>query len=107
MYYEIMSNPPKSQIKREFIMKNKDKILTIVTRMLEKDAPIAFNNYDIYKEPFMTFAQDVIEKYTLLNEPKVEYIIQDAELIDKHLLLQPKSKSKTIVDIMKKYNDNV
>jgi len=107
MYYEIMSNPPKSQIKREFIMKNKDKILTIVTRMLEKDAPIAFNNYDIYKEPFMTFAQDVIEKYTLLNEPKVEYIIQDAELIDKHLLLQPKTKSRTVVEIMKKYNDNV
>ena len=107
MYYEIMSNPTKTQLKREFIIKNKDKILSIVTQMLEKDAPIAFDNYDIYKESFMTFAQDVIEKHTLLNEPRVEYIIPDPELIDKHLLLQPKSKAKTIVEIMKKYNDNV
>jgi hypothetical protein len=107
MYYEIMSSPPKKQIKREFIIKHKDNILKIVNQMLEKDAPIAFNNYDIYKEPFITFAQDIIEKHTLLNEPKIEYIIQDAVLIDKHLMIQPKAKARTIVEIMKKYNDNV
>jgi hypothetical protein len=102
-----MTKPTKKQIKREFIMKNKEKILIIVNEMLEKDAPILFDNYDIYKESFMTFAQDIIEKYTLLNEPKVEYIIADAELIDKHLLIQPKIKTRTIVEIMKKYNDSV
>ena len=106
MYYEIMSNPTKKQIKREFIMKNKETIATIVNEMLKKDAPIAFDNYDIYKEPFMTFAQDIIEKYTLMNEPKVEYIIPDPELVDKNLMIHPKTK-RTIVEIMKKYNDNV
>ena len=108
MYYEIMTTPPTKQIKREFIMKHKDKIISIVNEMLQKDAPIMFNNYDIYKEPFTVFAQDIIEKYTLLNEPKIEYIIQDAELIDKHLMIQPKmAHKKTIIEIMKKYNDNV
>jgi len=53
----------------------------------------------------MTFAQDIIEKYTLLNEPKIEYIIKDAELIDKQILIKPKTKS--VVEIMKKYNDNI
>jgi hypothetical protein len=105
MYYEIMSKPNKSQIKRDFIMKHKEKILNIVTEMLNKDAPISFNNYDIYKDPFMVFAQDIIEKYTLLNEPKIEYITKDAELIDKQILIKP--KTKTVVEIMKKYNDNV
>jgi hypothetical protein len=105
MYYEIMSKPNKTQIKREFIMKHKEKILNIVTEMLNKDAPIKFNNYDIYNEPFMTFAQDIIEKYTLLNEPKIEYIIKDAEMIDKQILIKPKTKS--VVEIMKKYNDNI
>ena len=106
MYYEIMSRPTKTQIKREFIMKNKEKIIFIVNEMLQKDAPIAFDNYDIYKESFMTFAQDIIEKHTLLNEPRVEYIIPDPQLVDKHILIQPKTK-RTIVEIMKKYNDNV
>jgi hypothetical protein len=106
MYYEIMTNPTKTQMKREFVMKNKEKIISIVNEMLQKDAPIAFNNYDIYKEPFMTFAQDVIEKYTLLNEPRVEYMIPDPVLIDKNLMIHPKTK-RTIVEIMKKYNDNV
>jgi 5'(3')-deoxyribonucleotidase len=54
----------------------------------------------------MTFAQDVIEKYTLLNEPKIEYIIPDPELVDKNLMIQPKTR-RTIVEIMKKYNDNI
>jgi len=106
MYYEIMSKPTKKQIKREFIMKNKEKIISIVNEMLEKDAPIAFDNYDIYKESFMTFAQDIIEKYTLLNEPKIEYMIPDPELVDKNLMIQPKTR-RTIVEIMKKYNDNI
>jgi hypothetical protein len=105
MYYEIMSKPNKSQIKRDFIMKHKEKILNIVTEMLHKDAPISFNNYDIYKESFMTFAQEIVEKHTLLNEPKIEYITKDAELIDKQILIKPKTKS--VVEIMKKYNDNV
>jgi hypothetical protein len=105
MYYEIMSKPNKTQAKREFIMKHKDQILKIVNEMLKKDAPIEFNNYDIYKDSFMTFSQDIIEKYTLLNEPKIEYITKDAELIDKQILLKP--KTKTVVEIMKKYNDNI
>ena len=105
MYYEIMSKPNKTQIKREFIMKHKEQIVKIVTEMLNKDAPVTFNNYEINKEPFMTFAQDIIEKHTLLNEPKIEYIIKDAELIDKQILLKP--KTKTVVEIMKKYNDNI
>jgi len=107
MYYEIMSKPTKKQIKREFVMKHSDIILTIVEEMLKKDAPISFDNYDIYKDSFTAFVQDIIEKYTLLNEPKIEYITQDAEMIDKHLYLQPKTTKKTILEIMKKYNDNV
>jgi len=107
MYYEIMSKPTSKQIKREFIMKHKDKIVDIVNEMVKKDAPICFDNYDIYKESFMTFAQDIIEKYTLLNEPKIEYIIHAPELIDKQILLQPKVRNKTIVEIMKKYNDSI
>ena len=105
MYYEIMSNPPNKQIKRDYVLKHKDKIIKIVDEMLKKDAPIMFNNYDIYKEPFMTFVQDVIEKYILLNEPKIEYIIEDGPLVDKQILIKPKVKS--VIEIMKKYNDNV
>jgi hypothetical protein len=102
-----MSKPTKKQIKREFIIKHKDKIIDIVNEMLKKDAPICYDNYDIYRESFMTFAQDIMEKYTLLNEPKIEYIIHDPQLIDKQIILQPKIKSKTILEIMKKYNDTI
>jgi hypothetical protein len=105
MYYEIMATPPNKQIKREFVIKHKDKIITIVNEMLKKDAPIMFNNYDIYRESFMTFAQEIIEKHTLLNEPKIEYIIPDCQLVDRQILLKP--KVKTVVEIMKKYNDNI
>jgi hypothetical protein len=105
MYYEMMSHPTTKQIKREFVLKHKEQILQIVEDMLKKDAPIAFDHYDIYKDSFTTFAQDIIEKYTLLHEPNVEYITEDCELIDKHILLKP--KTKTIVEIMKKYSDNV
>ena len=106
MYYEMMSKPTQKQIKREFVLKHKEKIIQIVDDMLQKDAPISFNHYDIYKDAFTTFAQDIIEKYTLLHEPKIEYIIDDCELIDKHILLTPKTKT-SIVEIMKKYSDNV
>ena len=101
-----MSKPTQKQIKREFVLKHKEKILQIVNDMLQKDAPIAFNHYDIYKDAFTTFAQDIVEKYTFLHEPKIEYITEDCELIDKHILLKPKSKT-SIVEIMKKYSDNV
>ena len=57
MYYEIMSKPNKSQIKRDFIMKHKEKILNIVTEMLNKDAPICFNNYDSDERKPITIMQ--------------------------------------------------
>ena len=107
MYYEIMYKPSNKHITREYIIKHKEQIIKIVDEMLKKDAPIRFNEYDIYREAFNTFAQDIIEKYTLLNEPKIEYIIHAPELIDKQILLQPKVRSKTIVEIMKKYNDSI
>ena len=105
MYYEIMSKPTSKHVTRNYILTHKEQIMNIVTEMLKNDAPIRFDNYDIYKEPFITFAQDIIEKYIILNEPKVEYVIQGCELIDKHIILKPKLKS--VVEIMKKYNDNV
>jgi hypothetical protein len=105
MYYEIMSKPSNKHITRDYIFKHKEQIIKIVDEMLKKDAPIRFTEYDIYREAFNTFAQDIIEKHTLLNEPRVEYIIPDCELVDKQILIRP--KTKTIVEIMKKYSDTI
>ena len=102
MYYEIMSKPTKKNNKREYIIKHKKEILE---EMMKIDAPTKYVNYTIYKDSFFTFSQEVIEKHNVLNTPKVEYIIDDAELIDKQILFKP--KPKTIIECMKKYNDNI
>ena len=105
MYYEIMSKPIIKKNNREYIIQHKKEILKIVEEMLNSEAPIKYANYGLYKDCFITFAHDIIEKYIVLNSPKIEYIIDEVELFDKHILLKPKTKS--IIECMKKYNDNV
>jgi len=105
MYYELMTKPIIQIKKREYILQYKKEILEIVTDMLQLDAPTNYVNYNIYKECFITFSQDIIEKYKVLNAPTVEYMIDDAELVDKQIFIRP--KSKTIIECMKKYQDNV
>ena len=100
MYYEIMSKPTIKNNKREYIVKHKKEILEIVDEMLKIDAPTKYVNYAMYKDCFFTFSQDIIEKHNVLNTPKIEYIIDDAELIDKHILFKP--KTRTIIECMKK-----
>ena len=100
MYYEIMSKPIIRNNKREYILKHNKEILDVVNEMLKPDAPLQFNNYDIYKECFLNFAQEVVDKYIVLNTPRVEYITDDAQLIDKQILIKPKIKS--VIECMKK-----
>lgn len=100
MYYELMSKPPIKITKREYIIKHKEEIIKIVGEMLQPDAPKKYENYNIYKDCFATFSQEIIEKHLVLNAPHIEYITDDAELIGKNILLRP--KTKTIIECMKK-----
>ena len=106
MYYEIMSKPIIKTNKREYIIQHKEEILKIVEEMLKPDAPTNYTNYSIYKDCFISFSHEILEKYKVLNSPKIEYIIDDGEIMDKHILLQPKTKT-SIIECMKKYNDSI
>jgi len=105
MYYELMSKPIIQIKKREYILQYKKEILEIITEMLKSDAPTNYVNYNIYKDCFITFTQEIVEKYKVLNAPSVEYVIDDVQLVDKQIFIRP--KSKTIIDCMKKYQDNI
>ena len=60
MYYEIVSRSKKNEIKREKILENREEIIRIVQKMLEKDAYLTYEYYDLYKDNFFIFAKNVL-----------------------------------------------
>ena len=100
MFYELMAPGNKNEIKRQKIIENKEEILRIVNKMLDKDAHLNYEYYDLYKDSFYTFSKDVIDKTTILRTPHIVIDIQDVTSIDKTILLKP--KTKTIIELMKK-----
>ena len=100
MYYEIVSKNKKNEMKREQIMENREEIIRIVQKMLEKDSYLTYEYYDLYKDNFFTFAKDVIDKTTILRTPSITVYNDELIGIDKNILIKP--KVKTIIEIMKK-----
>jgi hypothetical protein len=100
MFYELMAPGNKNEIKRQKIIENKEEILRIVNKMLDKDAHLNYEYYDLYKDTFYTFSKDVIDKTTMLRTPNIVVDIQEVQGIDKTIFLKP--KSKTIIELMKK-----
>ena len=100
MFYELMAPGNKNEIKRQKIIENKEEILIIVNKMLDKDAHLNYEYYDLYKDTFYTFSKDVIDKTTMLRTPNIVVDIQEIQGIDKTIFLKP--KSKTIIELMKK-----
>ena len=68
--------------------------------MLEKDAYLTYEYYDLYKDNFFIFAKDVIDKTTILRTPSITVDNTELNGIDKNILIKP--KIKTIIEIMKK-----
>jgi hypothetical protein len=100
MFYELMAPGNKNEIKRQKIIENKEEILRIVNKMLDKDAHLNYEYYDLYKDTFYTFSKDVIDKTTMLRTPNIVFDIQEVSGIDKTIFLKP--KPKTIIELMKK-----
>jgi hypothetical protein len=100
MFYEILTPKNKNEMKRQKIIEHKEEILRIVNKMLDKDAHLNYEYYDLYKDSFYTFSKDVIDKTTILRTPHIVIDIQDVTSIDKTILLKP--KTKTIIELMKK-----
>jgi len=104
MFFEIMTNKSSNEIKRNKIIENKEEIIRIVEKMLDKDAHLNYEYYDLYKDTFYAFSKDVIDKTTILRTPSITFDIQNFEIngIDKTIFIKPKSKSKTIIEMLKK-----
>jgi hypothetical protein len=100
MFYEMLTPKNKNEMKRQKIIEHKEEILRIVNKMLDKDAHLNYEYYDLYKDSFYTFSKDVIDKTTILRTPHIVIDIQDVTSIDKTILLKP--KTKTIIELMKK-----
>jgi hypothetical protein len=100
MYYEIVSKGKNNEMKREQIMENREEVIRIVQKMLEKDSYLTYEYYDLYKDTFFTFAKDVIDKTTILRTPSITVDNYELHGIDKNILIKP--KVKTIIEIMKK-----
>ena len=100
MFFELLSKKHINDIKRNKIIENKEEILKIANYMLDKDAHLNYEYYDLYKDSFYTFSKDVIDKTTLLRTPHIVFDIHDTNNIDKKILLTP--KPKTIIEMFKK-----
>ena len=87
---------------RNKIIENKEEIIKIVQNMLDKDAHLNYEYYDIYKDSFYAFSKDVIDKTTILRTPSITFDIQNMDIngIDKKIFIKP--KSKTIIEMFKK-----
>ena len=97
-----MTNKTTNEIKRNIIIENKEEIIRIVEKMLDKDAHLNYEYYDLYKDSFYAFSKDVIDKTTILRTPHLTFNNQNADLhgIDKKIFIKP--KCKTIIEMFKK-----
>lgn len=102
MFFELLTNKTTTEIKRNKIIENKEEIIRIVEKMLEKDSHLTYEYYDLYKDSFYAFSKDVIDKTTILRTPSITFDIQNIEIngIDKTIFIKP--KSKTIIEMLKK-----
>ena len=100
MYYELLTTKQKNEIKRDKIIDNKEEILRIAQKMLDKDSHLNYEYYDLYKDSFYAFSKDVIDKTTLLRTPNIVFEVSETNNIDKTILLKP--KTKTIIEMLKK-----
>jgi hypothetical protein len=101
MYYELLTTKQKNEIKRDKIIDNKEEILRIAQKMLDKDSHLNYEYYDLYKDTFYAFSKDVIDKTNLLkSQHHVSFDIPESINIDKKIMLRP--KPKTIIEMFKK-----
>ena len=102
MYYELMTKHTISEIKREKILEHREDILRIIDKMLERDSHLTYEYYDLYKDALFTFSKEIIDKLTILRSQTVTFDIPYNEGIDKQLIIKPKTKTRTIIEMMKK-----
>jgi hypothetical protein len=100
MFFELLSKNNNNEIKRHKIIENKEEILRIANKMLDKDAHLNYEYYDLYKDSFYTFSKDVIDKTTILKTPTIVFEISETNNIDKTIFIKP--KPKTIIEMFKK-----
>ena len=100
MFFELLTNKTTNEIKRNTIIENKEEIIRIVERMLDKDAHLNYEYYDLYKDTFYAFSKDVIDKTTILRTPSITFDIGEIHGIDRTIFIKP--KSKTIIEMLKK-----
>ena len=90
MFFELLSKNNNNEIKRHKIIENKEEILRIANKMLDKDAHLNYEYYDLYKDSFYTFSKDVIDKTTILKTPTIVFEISETNNIDKTIFIKPK-----------------
>ena len=102
MFFELLTNKTTNEIKRNKIIEHKEEIIRIVEKMLDKDAHLNYEYYDLYKDAFYSFSKDVIDKTTILRTPHLTFDIQNIEIngMDKKIFIKP--KPKTIIEMFKK-----
>ena len=96
MYYEKITKY-KTKVN---MTKYKDDIQQIFNALLKEDTK--FENYNLYKEDYDIFIDNIIGKIVSLKTPPV--IIEEPHnsilLIDRQILIKP--KEKTVIGLMKK-----
>jgi hypothetical protein len=102
MYYELMTKQKSSEIKREKILEHREDILRIIDKMLEKDSHLTYEYYDLYKDSLFAFSKEIIDKLTILRSQHVTFDIPYNEGVDKQIMIKPKTKTRTIIEMMKK-----
>jgi len=101
MFFELLTTKQKNEIKRDKIIDNKEEILKITQKMLDKDSHLNYEYYDLYKDTFYAFSKDVIDKTNLLKtQHHVSFDIPESNNIDKKLMIN--LKPKTIIELFKK-----
>jgi len=100
MFFELLTTKTNNEIKRHKIIENKEEIIKIVEKMLDKDAHLTYEYYDLYKDSFYAFSKDVIDKTTILRTPHLTFDIEDIHGMDKKIFIKP--KPKTIIEMFKK-----
>ena len=102
MYYELMTKQKSSEIKRVKILEHREDIIRIIDKMLEKDSHLTYEYYDLYKDSLFTFSKEIIDKLTILRSQHITFDIPYNEGVDKQIMIKPNTKTRTIIEMMKK-----
>lgn len=84
------------------IQRNRDEIIDVFYSMINENSNTNYSFYSLYKDSFEKFAFEVIEMSKITN--RIPENIQDVPYIeeDKYLIIQPKNKNKTIIEMFEK-----